>query len=432
MKVYDIISEKRIDEAIPLLALGAIPMVLSAIAAGMKAMTIYDLYNTLAKNGYDIDNMSDDDKLGLFINFIILFVPGGGKFTNAVLMKMLPDRVKRRGIKMVGDFLKPKAEELRKMKNLNRKNAAATRSTDPVQAAKGQKDLLKQNKKLDSQYQAIGKQLAAEKLKNVAYTVVGSVAALPLAYTYYGKLDELDQQYTAHKGGDKTTALFGEMDDNQAWEQYQSLRNKYIGELTIGITAALSRTPIVKKLDAFNKIVGKVTGAVGGKIVGGLFKLPIGVVTKLAKVGGPALTILMQTEEGQKFLSNTIIELITKGVGALTSGTINFLAAAIDKALASVGVDSNIKGAVQGQPPSPNVQNTDELEKKYNKPNTPRDLYVTFDPKNNKVIYMGGIKMTDEQGFLVPGTEQRVNNLDVLAKRLGHPNPIQTLNLKFR
>lgn len=429
MKVNEIVREERLDEVVPLIAgLGAIPMIFSAVMAGLKAYSIYELYDVLSRNGYDIDNMSDDDKLTLFFTLIGLFVPGGGKFTNDMLMRFMPAWVKRRGIKMVGDHLKTKAVELRKMKNANRRKYASTSATSPRQAAKNQKTLAKKNKKLDSEYQAIGRQLAAEKLKDKAYTLVGGLAVLPLAYTYYGKLDELDKQYAAHKSGDRATELFGNMDDATAWKEYQNLRNKYIGELTVGVTAALSRTPVTKLIDGFGTLVGKVP------MVGGIVKLGTRLATRLARVGGPALAVLMQTDEGQKFLSNSIVEVITRGVGSLSAGTLNLLALGIDKALGAAGIKSNVQGAVQGQAPSPNagVQTTSELEKKYNKPGTPRELYVSFDPRNPKIISVGGIKITGADGFLSPGVENHLNEIEKLAKTLNHPNPLPALNLKFK
>lgn len=419
MKVNEIVREERLDEVAP--ALLSVPMIFSALAFAFKAKSIYDIYDVLSKNGYDIDNMTDEQKLNLFVDFVILFVPGGGRFTNAAIMRILPEPAKRRAISTITDFLKQKGPELRKIRDQNRLKYAS----DP-------KKLARANKATTAQYQAVGKQIAAERLKDKVYTVVGGLALMPLAYEYYGKLDELDKQYTAHKSGDKSTEIFKDMDDTKAASTYQSLRSQYIGQLTVGIAAALSRTPVVKKLDAFNQLVGRATSAVAGRIAGGLIKLPVGILTKLATVGGPALAILIQTDEVQKFLSNAIAETIIGGIGSITSGTVNLLAGGIDKVMGAVGVQTNLKGAVQGQAPSPNAQNADAMAAKFNTNRTPRELEVSFDPNNTKIVYIGGVKMTDEQGFLVPGSESYVKDIQSLAKRHGHPDPIQTLNLKFR
>lgn len=415
MRVNEIVREERIDEALPLLGLGAIPMILSAVAFGMKAMSIYDLYDNLSKNGFDIDNMSDDDKLKLFVDFIILFVPGGGRFANATIMRLMPDWLKRKGIKMVGDHLKTKAEELRKMKNANRKKYADKPGTSPAQSAKNQKQLSKANKKLDSEYQAVGKQLAAEKLKDVAYTVVGGLALLPLTYTYYGKLDELDKQYTAHKGGDTTTELFGTMDASAAYKQYSALRNKYIGELTIGVAAALSRTPVMKLAEGFTKLVGKTP------LVGGIIKLPLALATRVAKVGGPALAVLMQTDEGQKFLSNAIVEVITRGVGALTATTVNLLAKALDAALGAVGINTNFGQATAAQKPPPGTDTSAQNKS---------DIYglsIHSDPKNPNIKYIGGQQVTTPDGYLKNNIANVLKVIRDKARDLKVSNPIDQL-----
>lgn len=416
MKVNEIVRVERLDEVAP--AALTVPMMFSALIFALKAKSIYDIYNVLSEHGYDIDKMDDEKKLSLFVDFVVLFVPGGGRFANAAIMRMLPDWAKTRAIKLITEFLKEKGPELRKIRDLNRKKYGAN-----------PKKLAQKNKKTTAQYQAAGKQLAAEKLKDQVYTVVGGLALLPLAYEYYGKLDELDQQYSAHKSGDRSTELFANMDDTAAYKEYQKLRTKYIGELTIGITAALSRTPVVKKLDAFNRFIGKLAG---GGLVGGLLKLPIGTVTKIAKVGGPALAVFMQTDEGQQFLSNSIIETIIGGIGSISSATLNLLAAGLDKAAGLAGVTTNIQGAVQGQAPSPNVKNAEELAKKYNTNRTPRDLEVSFDPNNTKIVSLGGITITDAQGFLLPGLEDKVQRTAKLAKDFNHPNPIELLNLQFK
>lgn len=406
MLVNEIVREQKLDEIAPILGLGAIPMIFSAVLAGMKAMSIYEIYDLLSKNNYDIDNMSEDDKISLFIEFVMLFVPGGGKFTNAVLMKILPDWVKKKGAKMVGDHLLTKAKDLRALKNANRKTLAG----DP-------KKLAKVNAKLDAQYQAVGKQLAAEKLKDVAYNVVGGLALLPMVYTYYGKLDELDKQYAAHKAGDKTTAIFKDMDPKAAWDEYNKLRNKYIGELTIGVTAALSRSPVTKLTEGFTSLVGKLP------LVGGLIKLPLALANRVAKVGGPALAVLMQTDEGQKFLSNGIVEVITRGVGSLTSATLDLLTKALDAALGAVGIDANTNQSVKGQEPSPDAVKDGPGRTKAEIVG----LTIKSDPKNPKIKTIGGSPVTGPDGFLLNNIANTVQNIKDKASGLGMPNPLDQI-----
>lgn len=408
MKVNEIVREERLDEALPLIAGLSIPMILSAVAAGLKAMSVYEMYDVLSKNNYDIDNMSEDEQTRLFVDFIILFVPGGGSFANATIMKILPAWVKQRGAKMVRDKLVPLAYDLRKMKNDNRKKYADRLGTSPSQAAKNQKALKKANKKADSDYRAAGKQLAAEKLKDVAYPVIGILAAMPLVYTYYGKLDELDKQYSAHKEGDTTTEIFGDMDHTQAWKTYNDLRNKYIGELTIGIGAALARTPIGKKVEAFSKLIP-------------IIKWPAAIGARLLKIGGPALTVLMQTEQGQQFLSNAVVEMITKGVGALTSGTINILAQGLDIALGAVGVDSNLQQYTKPQAPHPSatVSRQDRL-----------DIYglkIYANKSNPNIKYIGGQQVTGPDGYLKNNIPNIVKNIANRAKGAGVANPLDQI-----
>jgi hypothetical protein len=404
MRVNEIVREERLDEIAPLALAG---MAVSAVMVGLKAMTIYDLYDNLSRNGYDIDNMSEEDLTSFFIDLIILLVPGAGRFTNAMLMKILPAWVKRQGAKMVGEHLKTKAAELRKMKNDNRKKYANTAATPPKQAAKKNKKLTKANKKLDAEYQAVGKQLAAEKLKGVAYTVIGTIGVVPLVYTYYGKLDELDKQYTAHKGGDRTTEIFGTMNDTEAYNHYMKTRNKYIGELTVGVLGAISALPIANRAKSFKELIGP----------GGLMKLPLKIMRRL---GGPAIPLLMQTEQGQKFLSSTIVGGITGALGSITNMLVNLLAQGLDLVLGMVGIDSNVQGAVKPQEPAPGAS----------KGQDPLDIYglkLYSDPKDPNKKFVRGQLVTTPNGFLR-------NDIKTLAKMIKDdattfkvPNPLDQI-----
>lgn len=401
MRVNEIVRESRLDEALPVAA-GAvgIPMILSAVALGLKALSVAEMYNILSENDFDLDNMDNDELLRLFIIFIMLFVPGAGKASNEIIMRLLPGPIRNMGIRMVRNKLAPMAQELRKMRKANR----AGYTTNPAKAAKA-------NAALTAQYRAVGRQLAAEKLKGVALTTIGLAALGPLTYTYYGKLDDLDKQYTAYKNGDKSTALFGSQEPNEAWDTYNDRRLKLIGELTVGVSSALASTPVAKLSQIFANLVGKIPG------VGGILKLPLTITNKLTQLGGPAIAIAIQTDIGQKFLSNSLVEMIVSGVGFVSSKVVNALTAFADFALKQVGVDSNLQAKAQGQPKPDGYKITPNFDR----------LAIYANPSNPKIKFIRGVQVTGPDGYVLNTIPKILAGIKRDAELDGRPNPVDRL-----
>lgn len=426
MKVNEIVREERLNEFVPLLT---IPMMFSGILAALKVKGIYEIYDVLSKNGYDIDNMSSDDKLNLFITFVLLFVPGGGKFTNEVIMRMLPGWAKRKAIETITDFLKQKGPELKAIRDENRRKYTSRPGASAKRQAKDRKKLAAANRKTTREYQSMGKAVAVEKLKGPVYTVIGGLALLPLAYTYYGKLSDLETQYAAYKGGDKDTEIFADSEPNPAYRKYSELRNKYIGELTIGVTAALARTPIGNLVKGFNTVVGNTLGAAFGPVGRALIKMPGNIAMKLATATGPAVVVLMQTDAGQKFLSSSIVEFITGVTGIVTTTILTAAAKGIDLALKTVGVQSNIAGVVAPQAAPPGYYSATPTR------NFDR-LAIYANKENPNIKYIRGVQVTTPDGYLKNNIANILDGIKDNARLANRPNPVDQLkrnpNLEYK
>jgi hypothetical protein len=309
----------------------------------------------------------------------------------------------------MSEFLREKGPELRKIRDENRKKYASRPGASAKEKAKNSKDLAKANKRTNDEYKAIGKQIAANKLKGKVYTVVGLLAIGPLVYMYYGKLDELDKQYTAHKAGDRTTEIFGEMSDNEAYQHYIRTRNRYIGELTVGVLGAISGLTVAKRAQSFKEIIS----------IGGLIKLPLTITRRL---GGPIIPVLMQTEQGQKFLANTVVGSLTGALGSMTNMLVNLLAQGLDIAAGMLGMDTNIQGAVAPQTSADGGTGPRSQD--------PLDIYglkLYTDTKDPNKKFVRGQLVTTPNGFLR-------NDIDTLATRIGKdaktfrvPNPLDQI-----
>lgn len=125
MRMSEILTEEQqLAEFLPV-ALGAGAML--ALNAAFAAWTAYDIWKIFAKNGYDPDNMSDEDWDDLALNVIFMAVPGAAKLGMSVLKKLVPTRL----LKWV------KGKVMDKIKGTKPPAAATTATTAaPAAAAK--------------------------------------------------------------------------------------------------------------------------------------------------------------------------------------------------------------------------------------------------------------------------------------------------------
>lgn len=405
MKVNQILTEKsQLNEAFMLLGL-TWPMILSGITALIKGMTAYELYNILNKYDFNFNKvLSGDDLNEVLIDIIILVIPGGGQATRAVISKLIPTKLKTAGANFLAARLAPRMKELKALKDAELK-AAGRLGTKASRTAAKAAALAK--------YEAAAT-AAYSKLNGKLLTALGAIAAAPLAKSHIAELYDIEAQAKLAKAGDKTTKLFGTTDpskiDELAWEH----RQKILGELTLGITAAVAGASAANKTKAISQFIGNVAG---GGLVGGLIKLGGSATAALLKLG-PALPLLALTDAGEKFLANASVETLTRGVGKVTSVTMELLYKAIEAAAKKVGLDATgLTGAVKTQltPPASKLSSTG-----------PREVSVETDPSNPKIMYIGGVQVTDDRGFQSVG-DIYLNSIKQKARALNTPDPTVTI-----
>ena len=423
MRVNEIVREERLDEIAPLAAvIPMIPVIISGLLAALRVMSAYELYKLFADNDFDFDNFSDDELDELVISAILTFIPVGRKFGREVLLKYTPDFLKKKARDAVKDKIASKRDELRKIRDQNKTKNKPAPGASTAEKQRAQAQLKKDNKAAAAKYKQEADKLVAQRVKGQLLTTVGLIASVPLVHTYFTKISELDDQYKLYKEGNRETEIFGNMGEREAWELYRKLRSKYIGELAIGLVSAISYMPMPKKIEAFMRLVGRIPGAKVAKNVlssipgVGLVKLPVTIATKLARLGGPGLTVLMQTEAGQKFMANSIVELITTATGAVTEATINILASVLDSVLGKVGIDTNIRDKVDGEDRPRRLP--------------PKDVNKTgiySDPKNPNIKYINGQQVTGADGYILNTIPSALRDIKRNAAMRGLPNPLDQL-----
>ena len=420
MKVNEILTEKsQLNEAFMLLGL-TFPMILSAVAALIKGYTAYQLYEVLKKYDFQFDRVIRSEDLNdVLIDLIVLAVPGGGQATRAAISNAIPASLKARGSKFLADRLAPKMEELKAIRDADL--VAASQLGTSVARKAGQTAAI-------AKYNAAAA-AAHSKLNSQLKMALGLVVATPAFYVYYTNILDLEEQVKRAKAGDTTTEKFGTTDpskiDALAWRE----RQKMLGELTLGVAAALGGAKAGNLIKAGNQILGNM---VGGRLVGGLIKIPGNILAAMMKLG-PALPLIMQTTAGKEFLKNSLVQLITTNIGKVTSvgleltaNLTGLLVQAIEEVAKKAGVDiTGITGAVKSAVKP--YATTQLAAPTSTAASGPAAVRVETDPANPKIMYIGGVQVTDERGFQSVG-DRYLNGIKRSASALGVPDP--TANIK--
>ena len=259
---------------------------------------------------------------------------------------------------------------------------------------------------------------------------------------YYLRLENLEDQYEKYVAGDRTTEIFGDMDEQTAFQTAERYRLELIGEFTTAMGLTLA-SPL-KLFKALSWIGSQLARKLGAAVVGSghatLGKVLMDLGTKSNKppgklaatlgaliLPGPvkniALMSLMSSDAGQKFMSEIgISALLGTFVGIPTATAIDSGIKAME--LAGVKVPDAVKTPIQ-RPDSMSSNDTD----KYGG-NIDSALRVTSDPTNNKVVRIGDVAVTDAEGYVMPQAEPLLKDLKAKAAALGEPDP--TANLKRR
>lgn len=418
MKVSHIIAErKQLNEFVPLIAGLTVAGVIEAISLAITAWSIYDIYKFIGKYNEDPEKITDEEWKSLWIDAILIAVPVVGRMGKPALIKLLPESVVAKG----GKWMKTRIVDL-----IAKKGGAKAAEKGAAAAEKGAaKAATKEIQvgKYKFQVTKAAEEAGRKKflgLSPVLQDVLKWGVTAEFAANYYMQIAELEDQYQKCVAGDKTTAIFGDMPKEQAFQKANSMRNKLVGEAVIGVGLSVGvASKAFGLLGSVGKWIGQTVGggkySPGGAVLGLVGGAPGKLAAGIAKIieGGPirnaALLAFLQTPMGKKFLELSVVDALTSSAGAITTSVIDLGVEALEAAGVAV---------------------PDAVKTKITDPSSPEDKAAAADqvtnvqkkPSNPKVIFINGVQISDENGFQAVG-DKMMNDIRADAKALGKPDP---------
>lgn len=430
MKVYDIISEKRIDEALPLLG---IPAILAAVSAFMAGLTAMEIYGFVKKYNENPEDVSDEDWNNIFFDLAFSAIPAFGKLSRPLLLKVIPDKLKATG----GQWTKKKVQEMmskdktlqKDMSKADSRYGADARSGASAEKAKAMRAKNIQSIRKAKEQSAKRAQASLKKMQAAAVfapleKLFSAGVITKLVYDYWNKVADIEEQIKLRNENNLETELFKNMEINAANQQAADLKAKAVGELTLAIGAALGSIVIAKKIEFLTALVGKVMP--GGKLTRGLITLPGNVAAALVRSGGTGLAMFMQTESGQKILQNEVVSAVTTFGGSAIVNTWDTFIKVLEVAANAAGI--NITPATDKI--KTNVKTPDEISPGSGTLAASKDPYglaVTTDPNNANIKRIGGFPVTGADGYVLTNIAGTINRIREKAKAFKQADPFAQL-----
>jgi hypothetical protein len=306
---------------------------------------------------------------------------------------------------------------------------------------------------------------AAAASKEAKYAASGMIAGLPketigllqlagvvgVVTAYYQRIKYCEAEYKKFPKGIYYQASFDGQPATKeaAWQDYRMDCDQALGQLEVELAAILLPgvlLKIVKSLPTLLSFIPIIGGVVGGaaKVAGGLMGILGQATAMLAKKSGmsakqmelngviglgAALTWIHTTEAGKNFVLNGMIGSVTQMIGTVSR---KFLDQAADWAkqydgpgAAVVNAAGDALGsttAAGGGPQDPGKAAADAEQASNSK--VPRFLRVIT---QGNIKYINNIKVTDNNGKLLPGLDSMIADTAAEAKRVGVPNPFDSI-----
>jgi hypothetical protein len=399
MKVYDIISEEReqLNEFLPLIAGIGIGGILTAISVGISAWNAYDIYKFVKKYNEDPKKITDDEWIELFIDSALLFTPALSKLGRSAITSVLPKSWLAKG----GQWFRGKM-----LKLYAKSSTKGLTGTARIKALRQLANGTKFAALADQRVRQLG----------TAWKIIQLAGAGAVGYDYWKKFSVLDDQYSKFKAGDKTTAVFGDSSDSDGYEIYKEVHAQLMGELTVAIGGIVGGMAVGKVVGFLGSFVGK--APVLGPLLGGSIQIVAGLTRMLGNTS-VYIPLFMATDAGKKFMRDGFISAITKGIGRMEQGSIDMLAKALEEIGVSKSITDKIPGKTADAPSS--VKANDAETDKYIK--TGQGDPAFRKQTVGKKIYIGGVQVTDDDGYQLPNFENYFKDLQDKAKIAGEPDP---------
>jgi len=290
--------------------------------------------------------------------------------------------------------------------------------------ARKYRDTLKANKAKSAESLKKANDAARVKLekKSVGWmTLIKVGVGLEFARQYYVDLSLLEQEYAdtlaAIRSGES------KMSEQEAYDAYQTQRNKLLGELTVGL--AMNMGVASKAFGALQSIFKGVTST-GARVAGfsrdaadlignsaALTPRLLKGAFKFLELGplAPAFLIFMRSESGKAFLNEYYIRLITENAGYVTSNLID----ALEKGLQAAGVldpDQKLPGKTAVTAPTGDAADGPRQD-------TNSGMPIQW---VGKKLYVYNVQISDENGYRIIGNAKLADiKRDAAALKIPDP-----------
>lgn len=281
---------------------------------------------------------------------------------------------------------------------------------------------------------------AMAKIKNYGpKTIISMIQSYALLDRYL-ELQDLSDEYNAYQNGDKTTTLFGNMSLNEANTKFNDAHNRIYGEMTLIVVTAI-KTPVIffKLLNWVLSIIGKGVGtAVGAGLGGGagamagykLGGIAASAVTSLAigldsivkgGITGVLFQAFMASDYGKAFLQDSVMQFLTQGIGNLETKV-------VDSGIKAIEATTDTKAPSEAKPDIKPVTGTSAQTKAVPPEWSKKPMKVTYDPNNEKIMYVNRVQVTDKDGYLLPYA--LINDINTTSRLFNIKNPLDGIPKK--
>lgn len=442
MRIYEIVAEKyypvkeeRLDEFLPVIAGLSMGGVISAIGVVLAAMSFADIIKFIGKYNEDPSKISQDEWNDLFIDVMLLAIPGVAKLGKPLVIKMLPRKIVAKG----GKWLNAKVSDLWKKKN-PKFNQEYRQRLKQAKIDYPKSELAQRAAKIKFKAGETYKQIISK--YDWVVSIGGSAYYIKDYYDQEGLLVAEWEEWKASVKNNtplKMPNRFADMSYSEAEAKFDSERNTLLGKASLGVITsagfALRFLNFVTGAGVKLGVAGIKTGTFAGATIGGGVAVASGLLNGMGRLmamavgksgtGIAARTALIgwleTTEEGKAFQQHWAVQALFSVTGWFTDKVLMSLRAAyksLQALLAKLGI--NIPDLSDKLQPGGGSQNPDkELKDKEDKEREAREKAQKF---------INGIKVTDPEGYLTNDPADLRNafiqNEIKAAKREGKPHPL--------
>jgi len=239
--------------------------------------------------------------------------------------------------------------------------------------------------------------------------------SMAVVLEYWSKLEQIQEEYENFLKG--KPSIYDDMSPEQALATAENDRMQAAGALVIAALLAFKAPSLI--IRALRWVASK-TPLVGTaiKVVDLTPDAVKNVFSKFIGMSSTAALAFMATDAGKKFMEHWIMQLTNGTVGVITTELKDQAVKALEAA--DIPVPAALQTPIQ-RPKSEVPASSGELSK--NGAQYVPDMKVRKDA-GNKNIVVGGVKITGDDGFILPGMEKQAQHVRDKASALGLPDPL--------